>query len=65
MIIHRSIDKLQTILNDDVTLRQEDISETLNIAQLTISGHLKHMGKIQNYGKWTSHELNGKPKNHL
>lgn len=49
---------MQTILNGDDTLNQNQMAEILNVAQQTISHRLKAMGKIQKCGKWVPHELN-------
>ena len=50
--------ELQTILDGDDTLSQKQMAAMLNVAQQTISDHLKAMGKIQKCGKWVPHELN-------
>ena len=50
--------ELEAILDEDDTLSQKQMAAMLNVAQQTISDHLKTMGKIQKCGKWVPHELN-------
>ena len=50
--------ELQAILDEDDTLSQKQMAVMLNVAQQTISGRLKALGKIQKCEKWVPHELN-------
>jgi predicted transcriptional regulator len=45
-------------LGEDACQTQKQLAERLNIAQQTISDHLKTMRKILKEGKWVPHQLN-------
>jgi len=49
---------LQVALDDDSTQTQQQLAETINVSQETISRHLQAMGKINKIGKWVPQNFN-------
>lgn len=50
--------EVQALLDEDDTQTQQQLAETLQVAQHTISDRLRAMGKIRKEGKWIPHQLN-------
>jgi len=50
--------QFQALLDEDACQMQKQLAARLNVAQQTISDHLKAMGKILKEGKWVPHQLN-------
>ena len=44
-------EELQTLLDEDPTQSQQQLTQTLNVTRAAIYQRLKAMGKIQKYGK--------------
>jgi histone-lysine N-methyltransferase SETMAR len=54
--------ELQALLDEDDTQTQQQLADTLNVAQKSISNRLHEMGKIQKVGKWVPYELTERQK---
>ena len=50
--------QFQALLDEDACQMQKQLAARLNVAQQTISDHLKAMGRILKEGKWLPHQLN-------
>jgi len=53
--------ELKALLDDNLCQMQEELPESLEVAQLIISMHLKALEIIQKQGSWVSYKL--KPRN--
>lgn len=51
-------EQLQELLDDDPTQTQQQLAESLNVTQETISRRLRAMRKIIKLGRWVPHDLN-------
>lgn len=50
-------EELETLLDQDSCQTQEQLAESLNVTQQTISYRLKALGFIQKFGHWVPYEL--------
>lgn len=63
--------ELEALLDEDPCQTEEELAETLNVDQSTVSRRLHKMGMVQKQGNWVPYELTGrqqenrKSKNHL
>jgi len=53
--------ELETLLEEDQSQTQEELTESLGVTQQAVSVRLRAMGMIQKQGNWVSYEL--KPRN--
>ena len=54
--------ELQALLDEDDAQTQQQLADSLNVCQATISNRLRQMGKIQKEGKWMPYELTERNK---